>query len=92
MLDKHLQHLLNERACGYLKSEAAASCGDKQVVARLLHLPIEPAIPRKLKKPWLHNAFDEEGNCRFCGGRVTSPNTSIKKNHLLNPNACRYST
>ena len=45
---------------------------------------------RQLRKAWLHEAFDTaSGTCRFCGGRITSPNTSIKKKHLLNPRACR---
>ena len=49
-----------------------------------------PAAPKgKLRKAWLHEAFDvASGICRFCGRCITSPNTSIKKKHLLNLRTC----
>ena len=49
-----------------------------------------PLIPkRKVHKPWLHDAIGADGACRFCGAFITSPNTSVRKRHLLNPKACK---
>ncbi|GAX80644.1 hypothetical protein CEUSTIGMA_g8079.t1 [Chlamydomonas eustigma] len=43
---------------------------------------------KSVRKFWLYSSFQADGMCKFCGSMITSPNSSIRKKHLLNPNAC----
>ena len=40
------------------------------------------------KIDWVHDSFSG-GKCIHCGSSVISQNTTVKKKHLLNPQACK---
>ena len=42
------------------------------------------------RKAWIHSAFSATGGCRYCGSRIASANSTVKKKHLLNPRTCGY--
>ena len=41
-----------------------------------------------MRKQWIRASFDGEGRCKYCSHVLTTSNTTVKKNHLLNIRAC----